>query len=283
MDTLGIAGAGTMGRGIAHVAALTGLEVLLYDLTGEIARQSRHLISTELQKGVERGNVSPTLAEEALGRIEACSSLDGFGACRWVIEAVAEDLPAKKEMFTRLETVCTPGAILATNTSSLPVSAIAGAVKSPERVIGLHFFNPPHRMKLVEVVLGTRTSAGTLEAGLRFVERLGKHAVVAKDTPGFIVNRLARPFYGEALRLLGEGVATVEEIDRIVKLEGGFKMGPFELMDLIGIDVNLAVTKSMYDQTFGEPRYRPHVIQQMMVSGGRLGRKTGRGFYEYDA
>lgn len=283
MQTVGIVGAGTMGRGIAHAAALSGFETLLCDLSEEIVEESRRLISAELEKGVEKGKLTPEAAAAAAGRISGRTSFDEFARCDAVIEAAIEDLAAKKKIFSALESFCRPDAILATNTSSLSVTAIAAALKSPGRALGLHFFNPPHLMKLVEVVPGNRTSDETLQAGLRLVERLGKRAVVAKDTPGFIVNRVARPFYGEALRLFGEGVTSIDEIDRIVRLEGGFKMGPFELMDLIGIDVNLAVTRSMYERTFGEPRYRPHVIQQTMVDAGRLGRKTKGGFYGYGA
>jgi 3-hydroxybutyryl-CoA dehydrogenase len=187
----------------------------------------------------------------------------------------------KQELFRKLGEICSAEAILATNTSSLSVTAIASVVRGPERVVGMHFFNPAHIMKLVEVVQGHRTAETAVAATRAAAAAMGKVPVTAKDTPGFIVNRVARPFYGEALRLLGEGVTSVEELDRILRLEGGFKMGPFELMDLIGIDINFAVTKSMYDQTFGEPRYRPHLIQQQMVNAGQLGRKSKRGFYSY--
>ena len=209
--------------------------------------------------------------------------LEDFSQCDVVIEAAIENLEVKRDIFIRLEAICNPETILATNTSSLSVTSIASSINGSSRVVGMHFFNPPHIMKLVEVVHGHRTSNIALEKTVALARMLGKVPVVVKDTPGFIVNRVARPFYGEALRLLGEGVASVEDIDRIVKLEGAFKMGPFELMDLIGIDVNLAVTKSMYEQTFGEPRYQPHVIQQTMVNAGHLGRKTKRGFYNYNS
>jgi 3-hydroxybutyryl-CoA dehydrogenase len=283
MEPIGIVGAGTMGRGIAHVAALSGFDTYLYDVSSEIVRNALRLLSEDLQKGVAKGKLTADRARAAAERVRPSSSLKEFAPCGIVIEAAVEEISAKKKIFAELEASCRPGAILATNTSSLSVTAIAAGLKHPGRVLGLHFFNPPHLMTLVEVVRGIRTSDETLRAALALTERFGKRAVVAKDTPGFIVNRLARPFYGEALRLLGEGVATAAEIDRIVKLEGGFRMGPFELMDLIGIDVNLAVTKSIYEQTFGEPRYRPHPIQQQMVNAGRLGRKSRGGFYDYNS
>ncbi len=270
-----------MGRGIAHIAALSGFSVVLSDLSEDLLTDALRLISSELQRGVEKGKIDPEAASAASARIVTSVSYQGFSGCGAVIEAALEDAPTKKKIFSRLEEACAPGALLATNTSSLSITALASGLKSPGRVIGLHFFNPAHLMKLVEVVPGRRTTDDALRTAVALAERLGKRPVVAKDTPGFIVNRLARPFYGEALRLMGEGVASFDEIDRIVRLEGGFRMGPFELMDLIGIDINLAVTKSMYEQTFGEPRYRPHVIQQRMVDAGRLGRKTQGGFYDY--
>ncbi len=204
-----------------------------------------------------------------------------MGNADFIIEAVAEDLNVKKEIFKKLDAIVAPEAILTSNTSSLSISAIASLTKTPESVVGMHFFNPPALMKLVEVVRGRQTSDETTKTACDLALRMKKIPVVCKDTPGFIVNRVARPFYGEALRLLAEGVATVEEIDMIVKMEGGFKMGPFELMDLIGIDVNYAVTKSVYEQFFHEPRFRPHPIQRQMVEAGTLGRKTKKGFYTY--
>jgi 3-hydroxybutyryl-CoA dehydrogenase len=281
MKNIGIVGAGTMGGGIAVVAALAGYDVDLADIDMRVLASTRTRIEFDLQRSVLRGKLSDQQAEASLSHITYHSAIDPLSRSEIVIEAIVEDLDLKQKLFATLEEICKPETILATNTSSLPVAAIGSGVKHRERVIGLHFFNPPLLMKLVEVVRAHESSDTTIEQATGFVKTLGKTPVVVRDTPGFIVNRIARPFYGEALKILGEGIASVEEIDRIVKLEGGFTMGPFELMDLIGVDVNLAVTKSMYDQSFGEPRYRPHIIQQQMVTTGRLGRKTGLGFYKY--
>ena len=270
-----------MGSGIAVAAATAGLHVLLHDPIPQALEKSRERIAALLMKTPEVKSAPGHTPEPAHSRISYNTSLAMIAGADLVIEAAVEDLSAKRDLFQRLDALFPPRVILATNTSSLSVTAIASAASHAERVAGMHFFNPAHRMQLVEVVRGHRTSNETVEGAVAAAHALGKTPVLVKDTPGFIVNRVARPFYGEALRLLGDGVATVEQIDRIVKVLGGFKMGPFELMDLIGIDVNLAVTKSIYEQTFHEPRYRPHQIQQSMVSAGLLGRKSGAGFYTY--
>jgi len=277
----GLVGAGTMGTGIAQVAALAGHEVMLYDINATVLRQALERVKTDFQKGVARGKLTKEQTSEAFGRIHPRTRLSDLGHCECIIEAVIEELRIKKDLFRHLEADTKQTTILATNTSSLSVTAIASTVRHPERVVGMHFFNPAHIMKLVEVVQGQQTSLETMRQTVELAKQIGKTPVVTKDTPGFIVNRVARPFYGEALRLLGENVATVEQIDRIVKSGGGFPMGPFELLDLIGIDINFAVTQSMYEQYFGEPRYRPHPIQKRMVESGQLGKKTGQGFYNY--
>lgn len=278
----GLVGAGTMGTAIAQIAALANLEVVIYDVNATILRQALERIRADFKKGVEKGKLTQDQTNEAFGRIHPRTRLSDLGHCEFIIEAIIEDLRIKRDLFKHLEADTKPTAILATNTSSLSVTAIAAAIKHPERVVGMHFFNPAHIMKLVEIVQGQRTAPDIVQQTVELAKHLGKTPVVAKDTPGFIVNRVARPFYGEALRLLGENVATVEQIDRIVKVGGGFPMGPFELMDLIGIDINFAVTQSMYEQYFGEPRYQPHPIQKRMVESGLIGRKAGQGFYKYE-
>jgi 3-hydroxybutyryl-CoA dehydrogenase len=271
-----------MGRGIAHVAAHAGFDVLLQDVSASALKASLGQIKEDLRKSVEKGKITSADATKTLSAIHPRKNLSDLGDADFLIEAALEEMDVKKEIFRKLDQVVAPHAILASNTSSLSINAIASLTKTPESVVGMHFFNPAPMMKLVEVIRGRVTSEETVKRTCELAGQLGKTPVVCTDTPGFIVNRIARPFYGEALRLLGEGVAPVEQIDRIVKLSGGFRMGPFELMDLIGIDVNFAVTKSVYEQFFHEPRFRPHPIQRQMVESGRLGRKTGSGFYRYD-
>ncbi|MBI5471985.1 MAG: 3-hydroxybutyryl-CoA dehydrogenase [Ignavibacteriae bacterium] len=281
IKSIGIVGAGTMGSGIAEVAALAGIATVLTDTSEPTLTAARERIAQSIKRAVGKKRVSASEAEEANARITLTPSLADLTACDLVVEAIIEDEQVKRDLFRQLDRMLAPHAILGSNTSSLSITALASATQRPDKVVGIHFFNPVPLMKLVEVVQGRHTSNDTALEAFELAQRLGKTAVLCKDTPGFIVNRIARPFYGEALRLLGEGVASAEQIDYIVKTEGGFKMGPFELMDLIGIDVNYAVTKSVYEQFAHEPRFRPHAIQKQMVDAGTLGRKAGRGFFDY--
>lgn len=271
-----------MGAGIAHIAALKKFTVQLYDINEEVIRRSVEKINYEMKRSVDKNKISDDDMKQALTRIKKRTNLNDLDTCDLIIEAVLEDIKVKRDLFKKLDQIAHHTAILATNTSSLSVTSIASATKKPERVVGMHFFNPVHLMKLVEIVRGARTSDETVKSATAIAEQLGKITVQAKDTPGFIVNRVARPFYSEALKLLDENVTTLEEIDRIVKKSGGFKMGPFELMDLIGNDVNLSVTTSIYEQMFHDPRFRPSQIQQQYVEAGLLGKKSKQGFYNYE-
>ncbi len=278
---IAVLGAGTMGAGIAQLAAGSGHDVLLYDIKDEFVQRGLERTRAVLQSRVDRGKMPQEELDALMARISTTTNRDDAANADFIIEAAPEDLDLKREIFSSLSKLCPPETVLCTNTSSLSITSIASAAECPERVVGMHFFNPAPVMPLVEVVAGRQSSPDAVQAVLGLAAGLGKTPVQAADSPGFIVNRVARPFYGEALKMLGEGAATVPRIDAAMRA-AGFKMGPFELMDLIGIDVNFAVTKSVYEAFFGEPRYRPHPIQQRMVEAGTLGRKTGRGFYTYE-
>jgi 3-hydroxybutyryl-CoA dehydrogenase len=276
-----VVGAGTMGAGIAQIALMQGLRVALFDALQDALPQARQRILQGIRRMVENDRLSADQLEPMLDRLVLAKSPADFRHAPFVIEAAPEDLALKRALFTELDAECDPEAILATNTSSLSVTRVAAATTRPERVAGMHFFNPPMVMALVEVVGGRLTKPAAIEAVAAMARRLGKTPVIAKDTPGFIVNRVGRHFYGEALRIMAEGIEP-KQIDTVLREAAGFRMGPFQLMDLIGIDVNLTVTRSICDAFQGDPRYRPHPIQESMVDADLLGRKTGRGFYEYD-
>ncbi len=279
---LGVVGAGTMGAGIAQLGCLAGVETVLHDPIPEALQKGAERIRAGLEMGAERGRWSADEAAVAAERLRTAESLDGLAAAQLVIEAAPERIELKRELFQRLSAVCADDAILATNTSSILVSSLASAAAKPENVVGMHFFNPPPLMKLLEVIAAEQTGERAVEVARAVGEAMGKTVIVARDGPGFVVNRCGRPFYAEALRLLQERVASVEQIDRIVKLGGGFRMGPFELMDLVGVDVGFEVAQSFMAQSFGEPRWKPSMLQAQLVAAGRLGRKTGRGWYSYE-
>ncbi|MBV9422252.1 MAG: hypothetical protein JOZ98_05045 [Solirubrobacterales bacterium] len=280
--TIGVAGAGTMGAGIAQLACLAGARTLLHDPLPDALQRGLERVGAQLERGAERGRWGEAEASAAAARIEGAPALEDLKPCELVIEAAPERLELKRELFARLsEDLVAEDCVLATNTSSLLVTAIATAAKRPERVVGMHFFNPPPVMRLLEVVAGAQTSKRALAVARAAGEAMGKHVIEAVDGPGFLVNRSNRPFGLEALKLLQERVAPLEEIDRICRMGGGFRMGPFELMDLVGVDTGLEVSRSFYEQSFGEPRWRPSPITVRTVAAGRLGRKSGRGYYDY--
>ncbi len=271
-----------MGAGIAQLACLAGARTLLHDPVPDALQHGLERINTQLERGAVRGRWTQADADEAARRLEAAPALEDLKPCELVIEAAPERLELKRELFARLsEDLVAEDCVLATNTSSLLVTAIASAAKRPERVAGMHFFNPPPVMRLLEVVAGAQTSDRALAVARAAGEAMGKHVIEAVDGPGFLVNRCNRPFGLEALKLLQERIAPLEEIDRICRMGGGFRMGPFELMDLVGVDTGLEVSRSFYEQSFGEPRWRPSPITLRTVAAGRLGRKSGRGYYDY--
>jgi 3-hydroxybutyryl-CoA dehydrogenase len=281
MVDIAVVGAGTMGVGIAQSAALAGLSTVMLDVQEDALARGRETMEGDLERRVERGRLSEDERREALDLVSTTTSLEACADAPLVVEAVIEDLEIKRRVFADLEAVVGRETVLATNTSSLSVAGIAAATERPERVVGMHFFNPVPAMRLVEIVGGPSTDASAARRAEEVAERLGKTPIRVSDTPGFIVNRVARPFYLEALRLVEEGVEP-GRIDAAIR-GAGFRMGPLELADLIGHDVNLAVSESLFERYYYQPRFRPSHLQRSMVEAGLLGRKSGRGFYDYGA
>ncbi len=278
---IGVIGSGAMGSGIAQVAAMAGHEVHVYDANPVAAQSAANNLKLSIQKLVEKGKCSQEKSEEILKNIFFQSSIDKLNYCELIIEAIVENIDIKKEVFSALESIVSDTCILASNTSSLSIASIASACNKPERFIGIHFFNPANIMPLVEIIPALQTDLTITNKSIELIKSWGKTVVVCKDTPGFIVNRVARSFYGEAIRLAEEGIADYATIDWAMKEIGGFKMGPFELMDFIGHDVNYKVTETVWEQLFFDPRFKPSLTQKRLYEAKRFGRKSSIGFYDY--
>lgn len=280
-SSIGIIGSGAMGSGIAQVAATAGHPVIVYDNNFAQLEKANSALTSTLNKLAAKGKFSEEEAKNIIGRISFADKLDKFSSCQLVIEAIVENLEVKQKIFSELEMIVSEKAVLASNTSSLSITSIASACKLPSRVIGIHFFNPAPLMPLVEIIPGIASDAEIVSESKRLVDSWGKSTVLAKDTPGFIVNRIARSYYGESIRIYEEGIADFATIDWAMKTFGGFKMGPFELMDFIGNDVNYKVTETVWEQFFYEPRFKPSFTQKRLYEAKFFGKKTGRGYYDY--
>ena len=282
MMKVGIIGSGTMGSGIAQVAATAGCQVNLFDANRAVLEKSKVFLEKVLIRLIEKGRIDTSEKNRIQSNINYVNSLEELSNSDLIIEAIIENLEIKKKVFSELEILVSDDCIIASNTSSLSIASIAASLKNPKRCVGIHFFNPAPLMKLVEVIPAIQTSYETLEKSIDTISSWGKTVAIAKDTPGFIVNRVARPFYSEALRIYEEGVASFQAIDKSLKNLGGFRMGPFELMDFIGNDINFTVTETVFKSFFFDPRYKPSFTQKRFAEAGYLGRKSGIGFYEYD-
>lgn len=281
--TIGVIGTGAMGRGIVQVAAMGGMNVLMTDARPGAAQEARDFVAKMIGRAAEKGSMTPEAADAAVGRIKVVDSLSDFKACHVVTEAIVENLDAKRELFAQLEDIVAPDCILATNTSSLSVTTIAAKLKTPQRFGGFHFFNPVPLMKLVEVIDGLLTEDWVSKALMVVGKRMTREPVRLTDAPGFLVNQVGRGFTIEAAHLVQEGIASFADVDRVMRDVGGFRMGPFELMELTGLDVTQPASELIYNQFFQEPRYRPNLIMRSRYEAGVLGRKTKKGFYDYDA
>lgn len=281
ISKVGIIGSGTMGIGIAQVAATSGCEVFLYDANSNQTEKSVENLKNTLNKLVGKGKISAQKSDGILSKIKSCNELSGLKDCDLIIEAIIENKEIKTKVFKELEELVSEKCVISSNTSSISITSLSSELKKPERFIGIHFFNPAPLMPLVEIIPGLLTKENLATEIFSLMKSWGKIPVIAKDVPGFIVNRIARPFYGEALRIAEENIATFEQIDEAMRTLGNFKMGPFELMDLIGIDVNFSVTKTVYQDYFYDPKYKPSLLQQRMSEAKLWGRKTGKGFYDY--
>ncbi|MEL6717233.1 MAG: 3-hydroxyacyl-CoA dehydrogenase NAD-binding domain-containing protein [Bacteroidota bacterium] len=279
---IGIIGAGAMGSGIAQVAATANCQVLIYDLSTEALQKSRQKLAKIMNRLVEKERLTAKKAKEIQANISYIEQREGFQKCALIIEAVVENLDVKKQIFQQLEPIVSPECIIASNTSSLSVTSLAASLNKPERFIGIHFFNPAPLMKLVEIIPAIQTKQNTIQKAKEIIDGWDKLTVLAKDTPGFIVNKVARPFYSEALRIYEEGIADIATIDWAMTKLGSFRMGPFTLMDFIGHDVNYIVTETVFKAFYYDGRYKPSFTQKRLVEAGFNGKKSGRGFYTYD-